>query len=101
MCHDKNGMGEEGNRKLSQSFHFPRNISELSLASATLEFKYAMEFYENTIGEDGNGKPPHKIHFPRKNSEPFLRFQLRSKSSMRSSSVLPVFAAVLLRCCAY
>ena len=62
---------------------FLEKLRGLSLASATLEIEYAMEFYENAIGKEGNGKPSHKIHFPSNNSEPCLWFLLRSKSSMQ------------------
>ena len=60
--------------------------------SATLEFEYAMEFYENAIGEKGNGRPPHEIHFPRNNSEPCLLFLVRSNSSMLWNSVKMLLA---------
>ena len=44
MCHIKNAIGEEGNMKPPQKFHFPIKLRALSLVSATLETEYAMQF---------------------------------------------------------
>ena len=44
MCHIKNAIGEEGNMKRPQKFHFPIKLRALSLVSATLETVYAMQF---------------------------------------------------------
>ena len=45
---------------------------------------------KNAIGKEGSGQPPHKVHIPRKNSDPYLRFLLRSKSSLPRSIALVI-----------
>ena len=84
----KTSHGEEGNGKQPHKIHFPRKqLAALSLVSAKLKIKYAMEFYEYTIGAECNREPQHKTHFPRKSSEPCLWFLLSSKSSMLRNSM--------------
>ena len=47
-----NTISKEGNGKPPHEFHFPRQNSEPSLVSATLEIEYATQFFYGDVDED-------------------------------------------------
>ena len=50
IFHFEHAIGEEGNGKPPQEFHFPREkLRALSLASATLEMEYALQAYSKQV----------------------------------------------------